>query len=371
MKSSTNNMKNILFFSAMAISAIATAGNEDRVGSAGASHLLVNPWARSAAFADAGISSVNGLEATYINIAGLAFTDKTQIKFNYSNWMGSAGIAMNSAGIAQRISETDVIAVSVQSLNYGDIPITTVANPEGNIGFFSPRANIFNVGYARSFSQSIYGGINFKVISSNISNLKSTGMAIDAGIRYVTGERDQIKFGIALKNVGPVMHYKGDGLAQQVNYLSSGFTASLEERSASFEMPSLLSIGGSYDFLLGGPKSKPAIGTSTASSSTAQHKLTLALGFTANSFSYDQFRLGLDYGMIADKVAFNLRGGFVYEKYILSAENRSNALVGPTAGFSLDALVGQNKTALGIEYCARFAGIFGIIHTIGATIDLK
>jgi hypothetical protein len=196
-------------------------------------------------------------------------------------------------------------------------------------------------------------------------------MAIDAGIRYVTGERDQIKFGIALKNVGPVMHYKGDGLAQQVNYLSSGFTASLEERSASFEMPSLLSIGGSYDFLLGGPKSKPAIGTSTASSSTAQHKLTLALGFTANSFSYDQFRLGLDYGMIADKVAFNLRGGFVYEKYILSAENRSNALVGPTAGFSLDALVGQNKTALGIEYCARFAGIFGIIHTIGATIDLK
>ncbi|MCE2682415.1 MAG: PorV/PorQ family protein [Flavobacteriia bacterium] len=370
MKSSTMNMKNILFGGAMAFSMIAMAGNEDRVGSAGASHLLVNPWARSAAFGDAGISSVNGLEATYINIAGLAFTDKTQIKFNYSNWMGSAGIAMNSAGIAQRISETDVIAVSVQSLNYGDIPITTVANPEGNIGFFSPRANIFNVGYARAFSQSIYGGINFKVISSSISNLKSSGVAIDAGIRYVTGERDQIKFGIALKNVGPVMNYKGDGLAQQVDYLSTGFTASLEERSASFEMPSLLSIGGSYDFLLGGPKSKPAIGTSTESSA-AQHKLTLALGFTANSFSYDQFRLGLDYGMVGEKVAFNLRGGFVYERNILSAENRSNALVGPTAGFSLDALVGENKTALGIEYCARFAGIFGIIHTIGATIDLK
>ncbi|MEN9398966.1 MAG: hypothetical protein RL632_67 [Bacteroidota bacterium] len=370
MKSSTMNMKNILFGGAMAFSMIAMAGNEDRVGSAGASHLLVNPWARSAAFGDAGISSVNGLEATYTNIAGLAFTDKTQIKFNYSNWMGSAGIAMNSAGIAQRISETDVIAVSVQSLNYGDIPITTVANPEGNIGFFSPRANIFNVGYARAFSKSIYGGINFKVISSSISNLKSSGMAIDAGIRYVTGERDQIKFGIALKNVGPVMHYKGDGLAQQVDYLSSGYTASLEERSANFEMPSLLSIGGSYDFLLGGPKSKPAIGTST-STSAAQHKLTLALGFTANSFSYDQFRLGLDYGMVGDKVAFNLRGGFVYEKYIFTAENRSNALVGPTAGFSLDALVGENKTALGIEYCARFAGIFGIIHTIGATIDLK
>ena len=330
------------------------AGNEDRVGSAGASHLLVNPWARSAATGDAGISSVNGLEATFTNVAGLAFTDKTQIKFNYSNWMGSAGISFNSAGIAQRISESDVIAVSVQSMNYGDIAITTVANPEGNIGFFSPRANIFNVGYARTFSSSIYGGINFKVISENISNLKASGMAIDAGIRYVTGEQDQVKFGIALKNVGPVMRYKGDGLAQQVNYISTGFTASLEERSATFEMPSLLSIGGSYDFIF-----------------NESNKLVVAAGFTANSFSYDQFRFGLDYGMSLEKVAFNLRGGFVYEKGLFDAENRSNALVGPTAGFSLDALVGKNKTALGIEYATRFAGVFGIIHTIGATIDLK
>lgn len=355
MKNSIKNIKNIFIAGSVLCSLTAIAGNEDRVGSSGASHLLVNPWARSNAMGDAGISSVNGLEASYINIAGLAFTDKTQIKFNYTNWMGSqAGISFNSAGIAQRISESDVISVSVQSMNFGDIPITTVANPEGEIGYFSPRANIFNVGYARAFSASIYGGINFKVISENISNLKANGMAIDAGIRYVTGERDHIKFGIALKNVGPTMRYKGDGLAQQVTYNSTGFIASLEERSASFEMPSLLSIGGSYDFMF-----------------NENNKLTLALGFTANSFSNDQYRLGVDYGMTADKVAFNLRAGFVYEKSLFSAENRSNALVGPTAGFSVDALVGKNKSALGIEYATRYAGVFGLIHTIGATINLK
>lgn len=348
-------IKNAFILGAALISSFAvSAGNEDRVGSAGASHLLINPWARSSAFGDAGIANVNGLEGTFTNIAGLAFTDKTQIKFNYSNWMGSAGVALNSAGIAQRISEQDVISVSVQALNYGDIQITTVENPEGNIGFFSPRANIFNVGYARAFSSSIYGGINFKVISESISNLKASGIAIDAGIRYVTGEQDQVKFGISLKNVGPVMRFRGDGLAQQIEYVSTGVLATLEERSATFELPSLLGIGGSYDFIF-----------------NENNKLTAALGFTANSFSSDQFRLGLDYGMTAEKVAFNLRGGFVYEKNLLSAENRSNALIGPTAGFSIDALVGENKTALGIEYAARFAGVFGIIHTIGATIDLK
>jgi len=349
-------MKNILKIALFVLGTIPMvyAGNEDRVGSAGASHLLVNPWARSSALGDAGYAQINGLEATYTNIAGLAFTDKTQIKFNYSNWMGSAGISFNSAGIAQRISESGVIAISVQSMNFGDIPITTVENPEGNIGFFSPRTNIFNVGYARSFSSSIYGGINFKVISENISNLKANGIAIDAGIRYVTGEQDQVKFGITLKNVGPVMRYKGDGLAQQIEYVSTGFIASLEERSATFEMPSLLCIGGSYDFIF-----------------NESNKLNLALGFTANSFSNDQYRIGLDYGLTNDKMAFNLRAGYVYEKNLLSVENRSNALIGPSAGFSIDALVGKSKNALGVEYCARFAGVFGTIHTIGATISLK
>jgi hypothetical protein len=150
------------------------------------------------------------------------------------------------------------------------------------------------------------------------------------------------------------MRYKGDGLSQQVSYVSTGFIGSLEQRSATYELPSLLSIGGSYDFIF-----------------TPENKLNLALGFTANSFSKDQFRLGLDYGMISEKMAFNLRAGYVYEKDILSDENRSNALIGPTAGFSLDALVGKSKSALGLEYCARFAGVFGIIHTMGLTISLK
>jgi len=332
-----------------------SAGNEDRVGSAGASNLLINPWARSSALADAAYANTNGLEATYMNIAGLAYTDKTQIKFNHTNWMGStAGIALSSAGIAQRISESSVIAISIQSMNFGDIPITTVANPEGNIGFFSPRSNIFSLGYARAFSSSISAGINLKIISESISNLSTSGVALDAGIRYVTGENEKIKFAISLKNIGPVMHYKGDGLAQQVSYISNESIASLEERSATFELPSLLSVGGSYDIILD-PK----------------NKLNIALGFTANSFMKDQYRIGFDYGMTNNKYAFNIRAGYCYEKDIRDEVNASNALVGPSFGFSIDALVGKNKNALGLEYCTRLAGIFGLIHTFGLTISLK
>lgn len=355
MKISMISLKNIFLGSLILSSTSILAGNEDRSGSAGASHLLVNPWARSSAMGDAGIASSKGLEATFTNIAGLATLDKTQIKVNYSNWMGSsAGIGFNSAGIAQRISESAVISVSVQSMNFGDIAITTIANPEGNIGNFSPRINVFNIGYAKSFSTTISGGINFKVISESMSNMKASGVAIDVGVRYVTGEQEQIKFGIALKNVGPTMKYKGDGFNQQAYISETGNIATLNQRTQDFELPALLNIGASYDFIF-----------------DEKSKLIAALGYTANSFSYDQFRLGLDYGMTTESLAFNIKGGFVYEKNIFSSVNRSNALVGPTAGFSIDALVGKNKSALGIEYTSRFAGAFGVIHTIGATISIK
>ena len=52
----------IVFFSSL-LCTNATAGNPDRVGSAGASQLLINPWARSSGWGGANIASVRGLES--------------------------------------------------------------------------------------------------------------------------------------------------------------------------------------------------------------------------------------------------------------------------------------------------------------------
>jgi len=356
-------MKNISRIFALSTAVIASqfsvlAGNGDRVGSAGATELLVNPWGPSAGWGDAGVSCVNGVDAIYTNIAGLAFTDKTQIRFDRTSWLGGSGVNINGAGLAQRVSDASVISVSVMSMGFGDIQITTVDLPEGGVGTFSPTYSNFNVGYAREFSNSIYGGINFKVVNQSISNLRGTGVAIDAGIRYVTGEEDQIKFGITLKNVGPTMTFKGDGLAFQMMYPESGDLATIEQRSASFEMPSLLAIGGSYDFNF-----------------TEVYKLTTAATFTANSFSNDQFKLGANFEMNAEKAQFDMCVGYVYEKGIFSKDYnfgyRVTAMSGLTAGLSVAAVVGKNKNMLGISYAYRHARPFNGCHTIGVTIDIK
>lgn len=56
------------------------AGNKDRSGQAGASELLINPWARSTGWGNAGMAQIRGLEGIWSNVAGTAFT-KNRIDF--------------------------------------------------------------------------------------------------------------------------------------------------------------------------------------------------------------------------------------------------------------------------------------------------
>ncbi|MCT4583169.1 MAG: PorV/PorQ family protein [Flavobacteriales bacterium] len=346
--------KGFILGSALISSFSTFAGNEDRAGSAGASELLINPWARSSAWADAGVSSVKGLEAMFVNVAGLSYADKTEIMFSNTNWLSRlADIQVNNFGLAQRVGETSVIGISFMSMNFGEIPITTTELPEGGIGTFNPRYNNINLAYSRQFSSSISGGINVKMVTEAIANAKASGVAFDAGVRYITGENENIKFAISLKNVGGPMAFSGDGLNLDILNTSTGTTIAMVQRVSDFELPSLLSIGASYDFLF-----------------NENNTLTLAGAFTSNSFTKDQFRLGANYTMTTSKAIMMLRAGYVFENGIFKPETRTTALTGLTAGLSVDFPFGESQSPIGLDYTYR-ASVFGPIHTVGARINIK
>ena len=189
------------------------AGNPDRAGSAGASQLLINPWAASNGLVGANMASIRGLESVFTNVAGLCFIGKNELITANSQYLSGTGISLNSVGFATRVGDSGVLGITVTSMQFGDIPIMTEDLPEGGIGTFSPSFSNIGVSYSKEFSNSIFAGITLRIIGESISNVKSSGVASDAGIRYVTGENDQIKFGITLKNVSPTMNFKGDGLS--------------------------------------------------------------------------------------------------------------------------------------------------------------
>lgn len=242
----------------------ALAGNPDRAGQAGATQLLINPWARSTGWNGLNSASVQGLEAERINVAGLAFTKRTDIHFSRTNFLSGSDIFYNAFGIAQRVSETGVLGISVMSIDYGSIEITTDANPDGGLGTYKPSYVNIGISYAKEFSKRIYGGFTTRLITESISDLNAQGFALDAGIQYVTGKDDRIKFGIALRNVGTPMRFGGDGLTYRGNVVGSTNTISLAQRTQGFEMPSLMNIGASYDFFLGTNNKLTVVGNFTS-----------------------------------------------------------------------------------------------------------
>jgi hypothetical protein len=329
------------------------AGNEDRIGAAGATQLLINPWARTSGWGSAGGAHVKGLEAIQLNVAGLALADRTEIAFTNTTWMQSTGININSVGLAQRLGESSVMGISIMSTNYGDIPVTTTELPEGGLGTFSPSSFLLNLAYARAFSSTITGGINIKILNEGISNARSSGVAFDAGVRYVTGDREHIKIGLSLKNVGPPMRFRGDGFAIETINPFTEIATTTEQRTANFELPSLINIAGAYDFLI-----------------NENNSLTAAATFTSNSFQRDQFSGGVEYNLSAKKVLIILRAGLTYENGIFSDTETLSALSGPTAGVSIDFPFGKNNSAIGIDYSYRTARVLGAIHGIGVRLNL-
>lgn len=327
------------------------AGNPDRTGQAGASELLINPWARSSGWGGANIAHVKGLEGLYGNVAGTAHTKATELIFCHTQYLQGSTISINSFGLTSKVGATGVIGLGIMSMGFGDIPITTEDLPEGGIGNFAPSYMNINISYAKAFSSSIYGGINIKIISESISDVSAEGIGIDAGIQYVTGPKENVRFGITLRNVGPTMSYSGDGLSIRSLIPGQESYFTLEQRSADFELPTQLAMGASYDFLFG-----------------EMHRLTLAGNFISNSFTNDQFVLGAEYEL---KSYLMLRAGYNYEDGINSSADRATAYTGPSAGFTVSVPVDKEKgSTIAIDYSYRSTDAFNGTHSIGARINL-
>ena len=334
----------------------AWAGNDKRRGTAGATQLLINPWARSTGWGGANVANVRGLDAFYSNIAGLSFINK--LEATYSNTMlygGNSGLnsggSVNAFGLAFRMFDRGVMGLSIVTSNVGEIDVTTVESPEAINGTYSPTLMNLNVAYAHSFTTSIHGGVNVKVINESTADESASGFAVDAGIQYVTGADDELKFGISLKNWGPAFAFSGNGSTfSWVN--PAGNTSTGAYPAASMELPTNLKIGISYDFLF----------------NSANQYLTVAFAFTSNAFLKDNYALGLEYGLFD---ILRLRCGYVYEPDILDDALRTTASTGLCAGASVNVPFnkkkGDGKTSLSIDYSYRTNDNLRGTHVIGGT----
>lgn len=339
----------------------AVAGNPDRIGQAGATQLLINPWARTSGLGWAGVSSVRGLEASFLNVGGLAHARKTELNFSNTNWLVGSDIRINAFGFAQTLGGEGVISMTVMTTNLGEIEVTTVEQPEGGLGTINPQFTNIGLAYAKRFTTSISGGVLVRVHSESIPNARTQGIAIDAGIQYNETsnksdklKKNDIKFGISLKNVGPDARFGGDGLTFKALNPNSEVQQSYLMRTAKFGLPTLINIGASYDFRL------------DKTLETYNNRLTTALNFTSNSYTRNQFTAGLEYGY---KEIFMLRAAYAYEDGITNSNTRTTAYNGLMGGFSIELPMSKGgDNIFGVDYSYRHSNPFSGTHAVGIHI---
>jgi opacity protein-like surface antigen len=336
----------------IAYAPMAEAGNPDRQGEAGAYELLMNPWARSAGLHTMTTANIQGVEALRLNVAGMGRINNLEAMVSYANYLQGTDITMNSIGVVTKTGERGAFGLSLMTLDFGEIDVTTTDQPEGTGATFSPSFFNLALGYAHTFENKISVGLAVRLVSESISNVSAFGFAIDAGVQYVTGEEDNFKFGISLRNVGSPMKFTGEGLATPApSPNGGGYEVTLNQRSATYELPSMLNIGWSYDFLFG-----------------PRHRFTLVGNFTSNSFSQDQLGAGAEY---AFNELFMVRAGYKTDLGDV-AEAEESIYTGLSAGASFELpLNKENKNVrLGIDYAYRNTRLWNGTHNIALRISI-
>ncbi len=310
----------VLFILLLA-SAMCVAGDDSKMGTAGALELLLPVGARSSALAGANLASVEGIDAVFWNPAGVAnISGSGEAMFSHMNYFANIALEYGSIGIKSEGIGT--FALSVKALNFGDIQQTTEQAPEGTGVTFSPTFAVFGLTFARELTDRISVGFTAKYITEKIMNTAANGFGFDVGVKYKFGPAtplNGLKFAVAVKNLGPQMQYDGTDLDQQVIPPNSPVGAQPEPlrfTTLAFELPSTIELGLGYDYLI-----------------TTDNRFSLHAVFQNSNFGSDQYRVGAEY---AFNETFFLRGGYTFSPLEGSSTNSTIFGLSAGAGASVD-----------------------------------
>jgi hypothetical protein len=301
-------------------------------------------------------SFVTGIEGIGVNPGGIsAGPGGTNVLFTHTIWFSGSDIAVNTLGFSTAFDNGGTLALAVQAFDLGDIERTTIDNPDGGVGSYSPSFLNINIAYSREMvPDMIYVGLNSKIVHESIPDASATGIAFDAGVQF-HDNTGNFKLGVALRNIGPQMRYQGDGLTVRTQLAggNANFDNAVQIRSNSFELPSILLIGASYDFNIGG--------TDTTES---MHRITPMGSFYSNAFGQDRFGAGIEYSF---RNYFSFRFSQVFEENQWDEGTTRNVYSGQNAGVSFQIPFGQNDDMMfGLDYTYRHTYFYNGTHTVGA-----
>lgn len=310
-------------------------------GTTAAPFLSISQGARATAMGSAFVAVADDHSALYWNPAGLA-TLNTGVMFDHTTWF--ADIGYNFLGGSVSLGSLGTIGISLTTSSVGDIPVTTVAAPEGTGDVYSVSSMAVGVGYALRLTENFSIGFTPKFVYERIWKMSASAIAFDIGAKYATPFRG-ITLGMSISNFGQKMKLTGQNaiVLYDADPKSTGNNGRVpaELSTEQWALPVTFRLGIAYHAL-----------------HDEQNGLTIALDALHPSDDYESLNAGLEYTFM-EFVSF--RGG--YKAIGLSESEESYTL-----GLGLHQRL-MGNIMLSADYCYAAFGRLGNIQkiTIGMT----
>lgn len=319
----------------------AWAGSSERLGTGGATELLIPVGARGSALGAGYAAQVSGAEAAFWNPAGLAGIESTEALFTHTQYF--ADMKLNYAAIATPAKALGVIGFSAKVLSVGDVIVTTEEAPDGTGEVFSPTFAVIGLSWAKAFTDRVQFGATMDYVNEHIQQMNANGLAFGFGVQYQT-MLEGLSFAMIMKNFGASMGFDGDNLDVSVQPPDAepGAANRIVSYSTSrFELPSYFALSASYEAW-----------------SRDQQSLRILGAFQNNNFQGDTFSGSAEWTF---RDAYALRGSW-FGRY----ESTTDPVTGDTASdfgggddlykgyaFGGGAMFGAGEAKLGVDVAWR------------------
>jgi hypothetical protein len=193
-----------------------------RVGTTAANFLEYGFGAAGCGMGEAFVSVANDLSSVYWNPAGLAYMNRGEVMFLHQPWLVDISTLLAAAGVV--VPRVGTIAVSLISINYGEMEVTTLQMQEGTGETFTPNDMSISLSYGRQLATWFSFGASAKFISSTIRHTSASAFAVDLGVIIKThffsptGKReDGMNLAMSISNYGTRMKYDGIDLTHPID----------------------------------------------------------------------------------------------------------------------------------------------------------
>jgi len=307
------------------------AGSDLRVGTAGAQELRIPVGARGSAMGGSAVADIYGVEALYWNPAGVAIVEGTEVAFSYLRYI--ADINMGYMGVTRNLGDYGSFGFSVKILDIGEIEATSETSPRPDLTtgeIFSPSFAVLGLTYSKQISMELSFGVTGMYVHEKIWQETASGLAFDLGFIYNPGWKG-LRFGGVMKNFGPDMRFDGpqfEKVLADPDLDPNAPRKPVRTQSASFELPSYVQLGISWDLY-----------------DVGENRVTTSSVFQSNNFNRDEFKAGFEYSY---NDMISLRGGYTSdlsekEKILGTDEETKQYLYGLTLGLGLKTKLGNTE----------------------------